>query len=118
MLIDERFDAAGTAIATRLEGAGDRLLLIDGSRRATVPPAAVIAVLRRYGREIDPALLDPDADSLALADSSVVRFRFRAVVDAEVRDYLVLCNTGGPPVAALARDVSAALRFLARDALS
>jgi hypothetical protein len=115
LLIDERLDAEGETRRTYLgAAAGGRLVLgEDGRELAALPAAAVIAVMRRYGRALEPDLR-PEGDPLALGGGAELsRLRFRARVDADVRDYLVLSEPGCEPIAALGRPVAAALRHLA-----
>jgi hypothetical protein len=112
VIIDERIADDGALLRTLLELDGDRLLLRDGDRPvAALPPAAVVAVMQRYGRPLEPGL-EPEPAALELGAG--IRLRFRARVDADSRDYLVLEQAGGDPLAAMAGSVAEALRFLAR----
>ena len=115
MLIDERIGGDGRTLRTALERDGDRLLLGDGEQTlAALPPAAVIAVMQRYGRELEPGI-DADGPALDLGAGARLRsLRFRARVDADSRDYLVLEREGAAPLAALAGPIAEALRFLVR----
>lgn len=114
MVIDERIADDGSYLSTALEPDGDRLVLRDGDHAVALPPAAVVAVMRRYGRALEPGL-DPDPGAVDLgADNRLRRLRFRARVDADSRDYLVLEQDGAEPVAAIASAVAEALRYLIR----
>lgn len=112
MLIFERLDPQGQPVAMHLERDGDELVLIRGATRAALPGRVLIAILRRYGRELDP-LVTLDPDSVDLGDGAKLhRFRFHARVDAEGRDYLALVETGQPAIGAMATTIAGALEHL------
>jgi hypothetical protein len=115
MVIDERIADDGGYVRTVLERQGDRVVLRDGdSPVGALAPAAVVAVMQRYGRPLEDGL-EPDEPGLELAAGiRLRRLRFRAQVDADTRDWLVLDSDGAEPLAALAGSVAAALRFLVR----
>lgn len=115
MTIDERIADDGSYRRTALERDGDRVLLRDGDDViAALPPAAVIAVVQRYGRPLEDAL-ELDEPALDLGPGvRLRRLRYRARVDADSRDYLVLERDGAEPVAAMSGGIAEALRFLAR----
>lgn len=115
LLIDERLDDRGDPVRTYLAASGGgAVAVIEGDARREIPERAVAVVMRRYGRELDPGI-EPGGEPLEIGDlGSLARLRFRAAVDAEGRDYLVWSEPGRPPIAALGRQVAAALRHLAR----
>jgi len=118
MIIDERIDPDGAVVATSLEGGGDVMFLRDGPTAVTLSGAVVAAVVTRYGHELDPDAYGRADERGALLLDGNRRLRalsFRAGVDVEPRLYLVL-EDGGPPIAALGREVAGALRHLAARA--
>jgi hypothetical protein len=117
LLLDERLDGDGRPVSTYLLArAAAGLALVEEEQESELPARAIVAVMRRYGRELEPGV-SAGGDLLELPGlGRLQRLRFRAAVDADGRDYLVWSEPGRPPVAALARDVAAALRYLARTA--
>lgn len=102
-----------TALAVR---GGELALLVDGVERGRITALAVIVVLRRYGRALDPAVAtELDAAPALVLDGTreLRRLHWRAAVDADARDWLVLCEPGAEPLAAISPTVGAALRHLA-----
>jgi hypothetical protein len=76
----------------------------------TLSVAALDKVMRRYGRPLDAGVaLDGDAIDFA---GGFRRLRYHAPVDATGRDYLVWERLNEEPLAAVARMVTAALRYL------
>src|SRR5262249_44250630 len=80
---------------------------VDGELSA----AAVEKVMSRYGRPLDPEI-PVTGDAIAVGGARLVRLRFKAVVDADARDWLGWAAPGAEPIAALAAGVAAALRYL------
>jgi hypothetical protein len=123
LLIDEHIRADSRLVRTWLAlQPGDKVAIEVGLDRepaeiiAALSAGAVAHVLRHYGRALDEAVVPAleGADRLALAPGlEVARLRWRAAVDADGRDWLVLIAAGAEPVAALAPGVAAALRFIA-----
>ena len=114
MIIAEHLDDDGRSIRTRLtiEDDGARVVT-DGEPPVTLPVRAVLVTMRRYGRALDPDIT-PAGERLALGDGlEVCELLFKAGVDVEPRSYLVLVGDG-EPLAALATEVAAALRYLGR----
>jgi hypothetical protein len=113
MLIDEHIRPDGGLVRTHLEAAGaDRVRLVaDDGTHGELSVAAVDKVLRRYGRPLEAGIV-ADGDAVTLGDHKLARLRFKAVVDADSRDYLVWHAPGAEPLAALATTIAAALRYL------
>jgi hypothetical protein len=113
VLIDEHIRPDGELVRTHLELVGaDRVRLVaDDGVHGELSAAAVEKVMTRYGRPLDPDLT-PSGDAIELAGGRLSALRFKAVVDADVRDYLVWHASPGEPIAALANGVAAALRYL------
>ncbi len=116
LTIDVHLDDLGRPIATTAAAAaGGLAIAVDGALLGVVPEAALVVVLRRYGRPLEPELISqvaPPALHLA-AGATVAHLRWRAAVDAAPRDWIVLAEPGREPVAALSPAVGAALRHLA-----
>lgn len=122
LLLDERIRSDGALARTWAACDGDRLRIVerdgDADRDAEIGELALIAVdavMRRYGRPLDPDVA-LDGEALACGISTLRRLRYRAAVDADGRDYLVWQRPGAEPVACLAATATAALRFLAARA--
>ena len=116
VLVAEHILPDGARSRTHLHEApgGVRLRVDQDGTDAVLSGAAVEAVMQRYGRPLDPDCDVDRGESITLGvGKSLERLRFRAAVDVEARDYLVLRGRG-EPLAALATGVAAALRFLAR----
>lgn len=115
--VREHIRPDSTVEVTALARRGDELaLVIDGVDRGRLTDLAVVVVLRRYGRALEPevATLLAEAPRLALRDGrALCRLHWRAAVDAGARDWLVLCEPGAEPVAALSPTIGAALAHLA-----
>jgi hypothetical protein len=113
MLIDEHIRPDGGLIRTHLHAAGaDRVRIVaDDGTHGELSVGAIDKVMRRYGRPLE-AGLSADGESVALGDHRLARLRFKAVVDADARDYLVWHPPGDEPLAALATTIAAALRYL------
>jgi len=115
VLIDKHIRPDGALVRTHLESLGpDRVRLIgDDGVHGELSSTAVERVMLRYGRPLDPAHGPPTgAAALTLGAATLSTFRFKAVVDADARDYLVWSAPDAEPLAALATGVTAALRYL------
>lgn len=115
VVIDEQILDDGSYRRTVLDAVDGRLRVREGTGAGrTLPVSAVVTVMERYGRPLDPAV-GADGPQVQLAGGVGLRLlRFRAGVDADARDYLVLSRPDREPVAALSRVIAGALRFLAR----
>lgn len=113
-LVDEhiRPDSTVARVTLRLDG-GRVVVDEDGAPLGALSIDAVLVVLRRYGKPLDAevALAGPRLD--LDGGRAIVRLHWRAAVDADGRDWLVLVEPERDPVAALAPGVAAALRYLA-----
>lgn len=72
-------------------------------------------VCRRYSRPLEDGLYSANqtSESLSLPEGLTLRvWLYKAPVDLESKRYLVLEEDGKPPLAVLARQVVAALRFV------
>ncbi|MBP9202546.1 MAG: hypothetical protein KBG28_01090 [Kofleriaceae bacterium] len=124
LLLDERLGDDGAPVRTYLlatsdgsDGAGVARVELTGDDGVGghLPAAAVATVMARYGRAVETdAALVSTGDELVLIGGTLRRVRFRAVVDADGRDWLTWTAGSAEPVAALATQVHAALRFLLR----
>ena len=123
LLIDEHIRADSRRVRTWLVPQPGDKVAIDVGLDAETPETiaalsagAVAHVLRHYGKPLDEDVVPElsGAERLGLgAGIEVARLRWRAAVDADGRDWLVLLVDGAEPVAALASGVAAALRFIA-----
>lgn len=87
-------------------------LTADDGLRGALPVKAVAAVMRRYGKPLDPEV-SAQGPGLDLGHGRTLQvLRYRARVDASSRDYLVWRAPGEEPLAALSRGITAALRYL------
>ena len=115
MLLHERTREDGTIEQTFLELGDDGLAMrVDGERPRPLPIELLLAVMKRYGHPLDPAVtMGPHAERIALADGrEVVHFRHLARYDVIARDWIVLVEPGAEPLAELATGVHAALVHL------
>lgn len=116
------YDAHGEVRSTWLLCAAGQLALWDepAPTAQPLPPAAVPAVFRRYGRPLDEQVVLPQEVFLEVplpAGTARLRpLRFRPLGHVEPLDYLVLERSGAEPLAAPAPLVAAALRALAAAA--
>lgn len=116
MLIDEHLRLDGTSVRTHLGLEDGRVTITsDDGIHGRLSTAAIVKVMERYGKPLDPVIapVDPDSPALSLGDAGALRMlRFRARVDADYRDYLVWERDGQETLAALSNGVAAALRYL------
>jgi hypothetical protein len=117
LLLDERILPDGRSARTwavRLDDSHVEIrdeALPEGAG-AALSVAALDKVMRRYGRALDPTIpLEGDALDFA-GGFRLRRLRYHAPVDATGRDYLVWERVNEEPLAAVARMVTAALRYL------
>lgn len=115
LLIDEHLRLDGTTVRTELGfDAGRVTVTCDDGIHGALSPAAIERVIERYGRPLDLTIAPlEEAPRLAIGGSMTLRMlRFRARVDVEARDYVVLERDGADPIAALSNGVAAALRYV------
>jgi hypothetical protein len=83
----------------------------------TLPDGALEAVMKRFGKPLDPSERVVRVDELDLGGGCVLRHvRHLAMYDVIARDWLVYHATGKEPLCALATTVAGALAHLARAA--
>ncbi len=112
MLLDERITAEGARSCTWIACDGTHVQIRDDDGEGgALPVAALDRIMARYGRPLDSEIT-VEGESVSCGAGTLRRLRYRAVVDAEARDYLVWESPGQEPLAALAITVTAALRFL------
>lgn len=113
--IDEHIRPDSTVVQVALRVDGGRVVVEEGGAPlGALSIDAVVVVLRRYGKPLDASVALEGAPRLPLGDGrAVVRLHWRAAVDADARDWLVLVEPGREPVAALSPGIAAALRYLA-----
>jgi hypothetical protein len=113
LLLDERILADGAHACTYARLAGANLRIEDeAGPSGELSVAALDRVMVRYGLPLEDGLA-AEGDSLDLGGGHRLRrFRYRAIVDADVRDYLVWERPDHEPVAVIATHATAALRYL------
>ena len=112
ILIDEHIRADGVLVRTHLDRDGDHVVVIGDDCRGRLSIGALDKVMRRYGRPLEDGVT-ADGKVLDLGGGrALTAFRFKAVVDADARDYLAWSTPGEETVAALSNGVAAALRYL------
>ena len=113
LLLDERILADGSHTRTFASLAGERVAIRDEDGTAgELSIGAFDRVMQRYGRPLDDGI-SLTGEALALPGGFALRrLRHHAVVDAEARDYLVWERPDGEPLCAIAKMVTAALRYL------
>jgi hypothetical protein len=120
----------GTRFRTRLVCEDGELAVGSAGELLPLPPGALVAVMKRYGKPLaiggEDAPAPPDVaalvaggvpveESLELGEGyTLVRFRFLRRYDVIARDYLALFRPDGEALCELATAVSAALDHLAR----
>lgn len=114
LLIDEHLRLDGTTVRTHLDFDGSRVTVTsDDGIHGALSPAAIAKVIERYGRPLDLTVAPiEEAPHLAIGAMRLRMLRFRARVDVEARDYIVLERDDDDPIAALSNGVAAALRYL------
>lgn len=115
LVIDERIADDGERHRLELRAVGDQVFLHDedGSRHV-VRVEVVLAVMRRYGRPLEPEH-QLDGPALPVAPGIWLRpFRYHSAVDAGPRDYAVLWAPPRPPLAVLSTVFAGALAHLVR----
>jgi hypothetical protein len=114
LLLDERILADGRVARSYASVVGERIAVADDDGTgAELSIAALDRVMCRYGHPLAEGI-SAGGDVLELAGGHrLSRLRYRAVVDAEGRDYLVWERPGHEPLAVLATHATAALRYLA-----
>jgi hypothetical protein len=112
LLLDERITADGGHVRTWAASDGDRLRITDDDGAGgSLSLVAVDRVMCRYGRPLEHGIA-LEGESLLCGHYRLRRLRYRAVVDAEGRDYLVWERPNGEPLACIAAMATAALRYL------
>lgn len=135
VLLDESIDEHGASRFVRLRRDADGAFALcresalrDGSSEVwPLPPGAVEAVMKRYGKPLESAsVLRGTIESLALDGAlpaahahhegglRLVRFRHLARFDVVARDYVALVGPRAEPICELATAVTSALFHLAR----
>jgi len=116
LLLDERILADGAHACTYATLAGGGIRIEDeAGPSGELSVAALDRVMVRYGLPLEDGLSTSVAQGEALdlgGGQRLRRFRYRAVVDADVRDYLVWERPDHEPVAVIATHATAALRYL------
>lgn len=91
-------------------------VLVEGADVRPLPPGALAAVMRRYGKPLEEPVARRE-DSIALGDgATLARFRHLATYDVIAKDWLLYEAPNAEPLAELATSVTAALSHLARAA--
>lgn len=113
LLLDERILADGAHACTYARLAGANLRIEDeAGPSGELSVAALDRVMVRYGLPLEDGLA-AEGEFLDLGGGHRLRrFRYRAIVDADVRDYLVWERPDHEPVAVIATHATAALRYL------
>lgn len=112
LLLDERIDADGRHVRTWAASKGERVQITDDDgANGELSLIAVDRVMCRYGRPIDHGIA-LEGESLRCGTYRLRRLRYRAMVDAAGRDYLVWERPDGEPLACVAATVTAVLRYL------
>lgn len=117
MKIHETSRVGDEPVEVHLDWDGGVLSIREGTDRYPLPEGSLMAVMRRFGGELDPAEPITPRAELALAElGSVSHVRHLSGYDVIARDYLVFRPLEGPPLCALAVTVAAALLHLGRAA--
>jgi hypothetical protein len=112
LLLDERIKPDGTHVRTWASSEHERLRITDeDGATGELSLVAVDRVMCRYGRPLERGIA-LEGDSLTCGGYRLRRLRYRAVVDADGRDYLVWERPEGEPLACIATMATAALRYL------
>jgi hypothetical protein len=94
----------------------DGLALTDDAGTHPLPPGALSAVMRRYGKPLEtPLVLKGDEATLSLgAGERLVRFRHKSMFDVIGKDYIAYEVEGQETLCELATGVTAALAHLVK----
>lgn len=112
LLLDQRIKADGAHARTWATCDGERVRICDEDGwSGELSLIALDHVMCRYGRPLEHGIA-LEGDSLTCGTYSLRRLRYRALVDADGRDYLVWERPGDEPRVCLAATVTAVLRFL------
>lgn len=118
LLIHVAIDQGGQDLPIFIDVRGEVVVLVDGDAVRPLPPGALAAVMRRYGKPLEEPVTRRE-DTLALGDGATLsRFRHLATFDVIAKDWLLYEAPNEEPVAELATAVTAALSHLARAAES
>ncbi len=88
--------------------------LVTGGTIEPLPDGAVEAILKRFGKPLDPDVELVDVAVLPLAEGQLRHVRHLARYDVIARDFLVLDRDGEESLCALATIVAGALDHLAK----
>lgn len=113
LVVDEELLGDGSRRVTRIERAEGGFVLAVGSATWAIGADAVVAVVRRYGLELDPAVEVPAVGFDLGQGATLHRLTHRAWGDVLPTDYVVLRTPEHPPIAAMTAAIGAPLRFLA-----
>lgn len=116
LLLHETFGDGDRPLAVTLTREPGRLVLSYPGGATELEAEVVVAVMARYGKELDPSV-EVRGPSLALDDAhTLVRIRHLARYDVIARDFVVLVRPDGAPLVELATSVAGALVHLAEAA--
>lgn len=116
LLLHETFGDGDRPLVVTLTREPEGLVLSYPGGATELDAEVVVAVMERYGRELEPSI-DVRGPSLALDDAhTLVRIRHLARYDVIARDYVVLVRPHGVPLVELATSVAGALVHLAEAA--
>jgi hypothetical protein len=116
LLLHETYGDGDRVEVVTLARGPEGLVLSYPGGATEIDADVVVAVLRRYGRELDPSV-EVRGPSLALDGAhTLVRIRHLARYDVIARDFLVLLQPDGAPLVELATSIAGALVHLAEAA--
>lgn len=116
LLLHETFGDGEEALVVTLTRETERLVLSYPGGATDLEADVVVAVMNRYGKELEPSI-EARGPSVALDEEhTLVRIRHLARYDVIARDYVVLVRPGGAPLVELATAVAGALVHLAEAA--
>lgn len=112
LLLDERIRQDGSHARTWASFTDGRIRIIDeDGPSGELSVAAFDRVMCRYGRPLEHGVA-VEGEALLCGSYRLRRLRYRAVVDADGRDYLVWERPNDEPLACIATMATAALRYL------